>query len=187
MLKEKSQELSADYPELDRLIDNMWETMQNANGSGLAAPQVGVPIRLFIVDSKSTFESLDESDRATYYQSEDRGIKEAFINARITKRSEQYWEDEEGCLSIPGLSQPVRRPWSITVEYYNSDFIKQTQTFSGTTARIIQHEYDHVEGILYIDHLKPITKRLIQSRLKRIINGRVETNYPMNFPKGNRS
>lgn len=96
MLKEKFQELSPDYPELDRLIDNMWEAMQNANGSGLAAPQMGVPIRLFIVDSKSTFESLGESDRKAYYESGDRGIQEAFINASIIGRAKRYWEDEEG-------------------------------------------------------------------------------------------
>lgn len=183
ILKEKCENINPDYPNLGQLISDMWETMQNANGCGLAAPQIGQTIRLFIVDSKSTYENLDEMDRQAYYYNGDKGIMETFINAKIIGRSERYWEDDEGCLSIPDLSQSVKRPWTITIEYYNTDFEKQTRTFSGTTARMIQHEYDHTDGILYLDHLKPLTKRLMGSKLKRIIKGQIKTKYPMKFIK----
>ena len=183
ILKEKCENINPDYPNLGQLIIDMWETMQNANGCGLAAPQIGQPIRLFIVDSKSTYDILEESDRQAYYDNNDNGIMETFINAKIIECSERSWKDKEGCLSIPDLSQPVKRPWSITIEYYNTDFEKQIQTFNGTTARMIQHEYDHTDGILYIDHLKPLTKRLMDSKLKQIIKGQIKTKYPMKFIK----
>lgn len=183
ILKEKCENISPDYPNLDQLIRNMWETMQNANGCGLAAPQIGQLIRLFIIDSKSTYENLEESERQEYYDANDKGILETFINAQITERSERCWDDNEGCLSIPDLSQSVKRPWTITIEYFTLDFKKQTRIYSGTTARIIQHEYDHTEGILYLDHLKPLTKRLIESKLKRIIKGQIKTKYLMKFAK----
>lgn len=183
ILKEKCKDLDTDYPNLNRLISDMWETMQNANGCGLAAPQIGQLIRLFIIDSKSTYENLEESERQEYYDANDKGILETFINAQIIERSERCWDDNEGCLSIPDLSQSVKRPWTITIEYFTSDFKKQTRIYSGTTARIIQHEYDHTEGILYLDHLKPLTKRLIESKLKRIMKGQIKTKYPMKFIK----
>lgn len=181
ILKEKCNDINPDYPDLKQLIENMWETMQYANGCGLAASQIGQPIRLFIVDSKSTYENLNETEQQAYFDNEDKGIMETFINARITAHSERFWDDEEGCLSIPNLSQSVSRPWTITIEYYNADFEKQIKTFSGSTARMIQHEYDHTDGILYIDHLKPLTKRLMESKLKRIIKGQVKTAYLMKF------
>jgi len=181
ILKEKCNDINPDYPDLKQLIENMWETMQYANGCGLAASQIGHPIRLFIVDSKSTYENLNETEQQAYFDNEDKGIMETFINARITAHSERFWDDEEGCLSIPNLSQSVSRPWTITIEYYNADFEKQAKTYNGSTARVIQHEYDHTDGILYIDHLKPLTKRLMESKLKRIIKGQVKTTYLMKF------
>lgn len=181
VLKERCENINQDYPNLGQLIADMWKTMQNANGCGLAASQVGQPIRLFIVDSKSTYENLDESERQEYYDTNDKGIRETFINAQIIERSERCWEDNEGCLSIPDLSQSVKRPWEITIEYVTPDFKKQTRIFSGTTARMIQHEYDHTDGILYIDHLKPLTKKLMDSKLNRIIKGQIKTKYPMKF------
>jgi len=183
ILKERCENINPDYPNLGQLIADMWETMQNANGCGLAASQVGQPIRLFIVDSKSTYENLDETERQEYFDTNDTGIMETFINAHIIERSERCWEDNEGCLSIPDLSQSVKRPWSITIEYVTPDFKKQTRTFSGTTARMIQHEYDHTDGILYLDHLKPLTKRLMESKLKQIIKGQIKTKYQMKFIK----
>jgi peptide deformylase len=183
ILKERCENINQDYPNLGQLIDDMWETMQNANGCGLAASQVGKPIRLFIVDSKSTYENLDESEKQEYFDINDNGIKETFINAQIIERSEQFWEDNEGCLSIPDLSQSIKRSWTITIEYVTPDFKRQTSTFHGTTARMIQHEYDHTDGILYIDHLSPLTKKLIDSKLKRIIKGRINPKYPMKFIK----
>jgi peptide deformylase len=159
----------------------MWETMENANGCGLASPQIGLPIRLFIVDSKSTFDNLGEEDRKFYFPQDDKGIMETFINAKIIQRSEELWDDEEGCLSIPNLFYKVKRNWAITIEYYNRNFEKQIRTFSGTTARMIQHEYDHTEGVLYLDYLKPLTKRLMASKLQKILKGQIVPAYPMNF------
>lgn len=181
ILKQKCNDIERNYLELDKLITDMWETMKNANGCGLAAPQIGLPIRLFVVDSKTTFENLEEADRKIYFTQDDKGIMETFINAKIIERSEQLWEDAEGCLSIPNLSQPVKRHWTITIEFHNKDFELQTQTYGGTTARMIQHEYDHTEGILYLDYLKPLTKKPMEGKLKKIIKGQIRTNYPMKF------
>ncbi|HEY8399652.1 MAG TPA: peptide deformylase [Cytophagaceae bacterium] len=181
ILKQKCSDIEKHYPELDKLISDMWETMKNANGCGLAASQIGLPIRLFVIDSKSTFENLDEADREIYFATDDQGIMETFINAKIIERSEQCWEDEEGCLSIPNLSRPVKRPWAITIEYYDWNFKKHRRTYSGTTARMIQHEYDHLEGILYLDYLKPLTKKLMEGKLKKIMKGQIRTKYPMRF------
>lgn len=181
ILKQKCNDIEKDYPELDKLIADMWETMENANGCGLASPQIGLPIRLFIVDSKSTFDNLGEEDRKFYFPQDDKGIMETFINAKIIQRSEELWEDEEGCLSIPNLFYKVKRNWAITIEYYNRNFEKQIRAFSGTTARMIQHEYDHTEGVLYLDYLKPLTKRLMASKLQKILKGQIVPAYPMNF------
>ncbi|HLW39760.1 MAG TPA: peptide deformylase [Flavobacterium sp.] len=181
ILKQKCNDIEKDYPELDKLIADMWETMENANGCGLASPQIGLPIRLFIVDSKSTFDNLGEEDRKFYFPQDDKGIMETFINAKIIQRSEELWDDEEGCLSIPNLFYKVKRNWAITIEYYNRNFEKQIRTFSGTTARMIQHEYDHTEGVLYLDYLKPLTKRLMASKLQKILKGQIVPAYPMNF------
>jgi len=181
ILKETCENIAPDFPDLNLFIRNMWETMQNAYGCGLAAPQVGHALRLFIVDSKSTYENLDESDRNIYFEDNDKGIMETFINPTIIQYSKDYWEDSEGCLSIPDMSQSVKRPWTITLEYYNELFEKQTRTFGGTTARIIQHEYDHTNGILYINHLKPLTRRLIDAKLRRIARGQIPAKYPMRF------
>ena len=181
ILKQKCNDIEKDYPELDKLIADMWETMENANGCGLASPQIGLPVRLFIVDSKSTFDNLGEEERKFYFPQDDKGIMETFINAKIIQRSEELWDDEEGCLSIPNLFYKVKRNWAITIEYYNRNFEKQIRTFSGTTARMIQHEYDHTEGILYLDYLKPLTKKLLEGKLKKIARGQIKTRYPMKF------
>jgi peptide deformylase len=183
ILKEKCENIGPCYPNLDQLITDMWETMQNANGCGLAASQIGRPIRLFIVDSKSTYDNLEEPERQEYFDTNDNGIMETFINAQIIERSERCWNDNEGCLSIPDVSQLVKRPWTITITYLTPDFKKQVRVYSGTTARMIQHEYDHTEGILYLDHLKPLTKKLMESKLKRIIKGQLKPKYPMKFVK----
>jgi len=183
VLKEKCKSIELDYPNLKQLIQDMWETMQKAYGCGLAAPQIGQAISLFIVDSKSSYQNLNESERQIYYEMNDKGIIETFINAKIIERSEHSWEDEEGCLSIPNLFKSVKRPWTITIEYYTPYFEKLTKTYSGTTARIIQHEYDHTNGILYIDHLNPLTRKLMESKLRKVIKGQIKTKYPMKFKK----
>jgi peptide deformylase len=183
ILRKQCDEIDSSYPELDKLIDNMWETMYGANGCGLAAPQVNVPIRLFLVDSKSTYDKMDEDVREDYFVPEDTGIVETFINANIVDESDEAWIDEEGCLSIPALAERVKRPWSISIEYFNRQFEKQTKTFYGTTARMIQHEHDHTEGVLYLDYLKPLTRKLLQGKLEKISKGQVKAKYPMQFVK----
>lgn len=181
ILKQKCIEVHQNSPEIRKLIEDMWETMENSNGCGLSSSQIGKPLQLFVVDSAITYKNFSIEDQILYFEKNDKGIKETFINAKIINTSEETWEDYEGCLSIPGLSQKVKRPWEITIEYFNTDFIKQTKTFTGLTARIIQHEYDHTQGILYIDHLKSLTRKLIESRLKKIINGNISTGYLMKF------
>ncbi|HVY73433.1 MAG TPA: peptide deformylase, partial [Puia sp.] len=173
--------IGRDFPGLEQLMADMWETMHQANGCGLAAPQIGQSIRLFIVDSKTTFENLEGTDRKNYFDKNDKGITETFINAKIIDRSEELWEDEEGCLSIPGLTQKVKRHWAISMMYYDRNFEQQTRTFSGSTARMIQHEYDHTEGILFPDYLKPLAKKLIEAKLKKIAKGEIKAKYPMKF------
>ncbi|WP_207511207.1 peptide deformylase [Longitalea luteola] len=183
VLREKCQDIEAGYPELQKLIDNMWETMYGANGCGLAAPQVNVPVRLFLVDSKTTYDKMEDGEREDYFHPEDTGIVETFINAAIVEESEETWIDEEGCLSIPALSGRVNRPWSITIEYVNRAFEPQKKTFYGVTARMIQHEYDHTEGVLYLDYLKPLTRKLLQGKLEKIAKGQIKAKYPMKFAK----
>jgi peptide deformylase len=181
ILKQPCEAITVTFPGLTQAIADMWETMYNANGCGLAAPQIGLPIRLFIVDSKTTFDRMETADRVAYFEQHDQGIRETFINAKIIVYSANFWEDEEGCLSIPNLLQQVKRPWSITITYLNANFEKQIKTFSGTTARMIQHEYDHTEGILYLDHLSPLTRKLMQAKLKKIGKGNIKPTYPMRF------
>lgn len=182
VLRKKCEPIKASYPELDVLIDNMWETLAIADGCGLAAPQINLPIRLFLVDSKIVYEVMDEATRAKYFEG-DEGIHEVFINAEITEESEDVWKDREGCLSIPSMTEPVERPWSITLKYYDRDFKKQTRTFSGLTARMIQHEYDHTEGVLYIDYLTAERRKVLKPKLKKASKGEVRVKYPMKFVK----
>ncbi|RXM53400.1 MULTISPECIES: peptide deformylase [unclassified Chryseobacterium] len=181
ILKQKCIEVNKNSQEIHDLIVNMWETMENSNGCGLSSSQINKPLQLFIVDSQITFENLDIEDQLLYFERNDKGIRETFINAKIISTSEESWVDYEGCLSIPGLSQKVERPWGITIEYLDQNFNRQTKTFTGLTARIIQHEYDHTQGVLYIYHLKPLTRKMIESKLKKIVHGNIKTGYPMTF------
>lgn len=178
ILRQKGREIDASYPELESLITSMWETMIGAKGCGLAAPQVNKAIRLFIVDSMGTYEGMDEEERNEFFEG-DTGIRETFINGRILSYSDETWLEEEGCLSIPTLAEQVERPWSITIEYLDLNFQPQRKDFHGTTARMIQHEFDHTEGKLYLDYLKPITRRLLEGKLKKIAKGEIKGKYPM--------
>jgi len=178
VLRQKCKEIDQHYPDIEKLIEDMWETLYPADGSGLAAPQVNHPIKLFIVDSKIMFDKMDPEDSAEYFYG-DEGIKETFINAKITEYSDDFWVEEEGCLSIPSLSEEIKRSWTITIEYFDRNFQKQIKTFSGTTARVIQHEYDHTNGKLYIDYVNPIKRKLLAGKLGKITKGQVETKYKM--------
>jgi peptide deformylase len=173
VLKRKADEISADYPELTKLIADMKETMYRASGVGLAAPQIGKSIRLFIIDSTLM---VDEEDT-------EKGIQETFINALIIDESGREWAFEEGCLSIPGIREDVYRQPVIKVRYLNENFEPQEKTFEGMTARVIQHEYDHIEGILFTDRIKPLKKTLLKKKLQKISEGNVKVDYKMKFPK----
>ena len=181
VLKKDSEDISKDYPALDQLIENMFETMYHAKGVGLAAPQIGLNIRLFIVDgSPFADEEGEEPDpRAAGIES----FKKVFINPVIEEESGEIWSFQEGCLSIPKVRENVPRKSDVLVSYYDADWNLHEERFSGYAARIIQHEYDHIEGILFTDHLNPLKKKLIQKKLKQIAEGAITTDYKMKFHK----
>ncbi|MGO3241206.1 MAG: peptide deformylase [Sphingobacteriaceae bacterium] len=179
VLKKQTLPIDSTYPELDRLIADMWETMGDASGCGLAAPQIGRSISLFVVDSRLVYMGLSDKERESCFSPGDEGIREVFINAQITSYSEEEWEEVEGCLSVPTLSGRVTRPWTIRVRYENQYFEKKEKEFSGMTARIIAHEYDHTQGMLYIERLKPLSKQLIASKLKQLAKNKVQVRYKM--------
>ena len=180
VLRKKAVEISKDYPQLDSLIANMWETMYNAAGVGLAAPQVGLDIRLFLVDT-SPFSDDEELTEAERQQLE--GFKKVFINATITEEEGEEWVFNEGCLSIPDIREDVNRKPRINITYYDTDFKKHTETFDGLLARVIQHEYDHIEGVLFTDKLSSLKKRLLKGRLDKITKGKIQVDYKMRFPQ----
>lgn len=169
VLKQKATTIAADYPELQTLIGNMYETMYNAHGVGLAAPQIGLAIRLFVVDA----EPMDEETLV--------GFKKVFINAEIVAEEGEEWAYEEGCLSIPGIREDVRRATRIQVRYYDEKFEERLEWFEGLGARVIQHEYDHIEGILFTDHLSLLRKRMLKNKLTAISKGECDANYRMRF------
>ena len=171
VLKKKAMPIDEDYPNLDELIENMWETMYNASGVGLAAPQVGLSIRLFIID---TVQMMDENEK-------DLGLKMTFINPEKVIEQGEPWAYEEGCLSIPDIRGEVMRPPLLKLRFLNENFEPQEQTFRGINARVIQHEYDHIEGVLFLDHLKPLKKRLIKKKLDYLKKGQVKVDYKMKF------
>lgn len=175
VLREKTREIPADYPDIKELISDMWETMYASNGVGLAAPQIAKSIRLFLVDSEQMFANMDEEEKEEY--DGDKGVKQAFINAEIIEREGDPWAFEEGCLSIPTIREDVDRPLKITIRYQDENFEEHTDTFTGLSARVIQHEYDHIEGTLFIDYLKPLKKRLLKKKLGNITKGKVEVDY----------
>jgi peptide deformylase len=179
ILRKKCHEIPKDYPELKELVTNMFETMQSANGIGLAAPQIGLDIRLFVVDVSPLAEDDDYADIAD----ELRNFKKIFINARILEESGEEWKFNEGCLSIPDVREDVKRKENVTIEYFDENFVKHNDTFSDMRARVIQHEYDHIEGILFTDHLSSLKKKLVKGKLTKISQGDVSVNYKMRFPK----
>lgn len=184
ILKKRGKDISEDYPNLQELIDNMWETMYGAYGVGLAAPQIGVSIRMFVVDP-SPFAEDDELSEA-----EKEGLKQSkkvFINPQIIEEKGDEWAFNEGCLSIPDVREDVFRQPEITIEYFDEHFEKHTEHFDGLLARVIQHEYDHIEGILFTDKLSSLKKRLIKGKLTNIAKGKISTDYRMRFPKAKKT
>jgi len=181
VLRKVAVEIEKDYPHLDKLIADMWETMYASNGVGLAAPQVNKNIRLFVMDSTQIFEHQEEEDKGKY--PDEPGVKKVFINAHIDSLDGEEWSYNEGCLSIPKIREDIMRPEQVTIEYLDENFELHTETFNGLTARIIQHEYDHIEGRLFIDYLKPLKKKMLQGKLNDISKGKIKVDYKMAFPK----
>ena len=175
ILRKKCSDISADYPEFDTILANMWETMYEANGVGLAAPQVNKGIRLFLIDTTPFFDDEDDIKEVI--------VKQAFINAKILEESGDECEFNEGCLSIPDLREDVSRKSIIKIEYMDENFKTHTETYNGLTARVIQHEYDHINGILFTDKLTALRKRMIKGKLIDISKGRVSAKYKMRFPR----
>ncbi len=179
VLRKKGKEIQEDYPELKELIDNMWDTMYNAYGVGLAAPQIGMPLRLFIIDPApfAEDETIEEEEAESLND-----LRKVFINAKILEEEGEEWSFNEGCLSIPDVREDVFRKPKITIQYQDEDFVVHTDTYEGLAARVIQHEYDHIEGILFTDKLSSLKKRIIKGKLGNISKGKVEADYRMKFP-----
>ncbi|MDP2088027.1 MAG: peptide deformylase [Flavobacteriaceae bacterium] len=179
VLRKVGKNIDSEYPQLSQLLENMWETMYKAEGVGLAAPQIGKDIRLFIVDTVpfSQDEDLDDDERtflATY--------KKVFINAEILKEEGEEWAFTEGCLSIPNIREDVYRNEKVTIEYLDENFKEHTEVLNGLAARVVQHEYDHIEGIMFTDKLSSLKKRLLKKKLENISKGIVDADYKMKFP-----
>lgn len=181
VLKREAAEIDKDYPGLDELLENMWETMYASNGIGLAAPQIGESIRIFIVDA-SPFSEPDDDGEIDEMGKGLEDFKKVFINPIIEEETGKTWAFNEGCLSIPGVREDVNRKETIHITYFDENFEFQEASFSGYPARIIQHEYDHVEGILFTDHIGPLRRRLIKRKLNDISKGIVDVKYKMRFP-----
>ena len=179
VLRKECMDIDADYPNLKELIVNMKETMYNASGVGLAAPQIGKAIRLFLIDASpfAEDEDLDEADRETL-----KSFNKVFINAQILEEEGEEWSFNEGCLSIPDVRQDVLRQPKVTIEYQDEDFKTHTEVLEGLAARVFQHEYDHIEGVLFTDKISSLKKRLIKKKLENISKGKINADYRMRFP-----
>lgn len=180
VLRKVATDISPDYPNLNTLIANMYDTMNYAYGVGLAAPQIGLPIRLFVVDTAPFADDDDlTEDERTFLSN----FKKTFINAKITEETDDKWLFNEGCLSIPGVREDVSRQKQITIEFVDEHFTPQQLTLTGLAARVVQHEYDHIEGILFTDKLSSFKKQLIKGKLTNISKGKVKVDYRMKFYK----
>ncbi|MBX2906312.1 MAG: peptide deformylase [Taibaiella sp.] len=181
VLRKVCDEIGPEYPGLEKLIADMWETVYNSNGVGLAAPQINKPIRLFIVDTVQIVEDFDDEDKKKYQGEEP--IKQVFINARMLEETGKMWPYNEGCLSIPKIREDVQRNSHIRIAYQDENFVEHEATFHGITARVIQHEYDHIEGKLFIDYVSPLKKRLMKKKLDDISKGKIHVDYKMLYNK----
>ncbi|MAX70685.1 MAG: peptide deformylase [Flavobacteriaceae bacterium] len=179
VLKKQAKDIDKDYPKLNELIENMYETMYGAFGVGLAAPQVGLPIRMFMVDTSPFAEDEDLSEKE---KKQMKDFKKTFINAQILEEEGDEWAFNEGCLSIPDVREDVFRKPKIKIQYQDENFDTHVEEYDGLIARVIQHEYDHIEGILFTDKLSSFKKRLIKGKLTNISKGKIRIDYKMRFP-----
>lgn len=180
VLRQVCRNVDPDDPRLESIMANLTDTMDAADGVGLAGPQINEPIKIFMVDSRQIYNRMKEDERPVYFP-DNESIRDIFINTRIIKKSADTFIDQEGCLSIPSIYEEIERPWSVEIEYHNRYFQKQIREFSGLTARAIQHEYDHTQGILFIDHLSTMKKKLLKNKLREISEGKILINYSMQF------
>lgn len=180
VLRKTGENITPDYPALDKLIEDMWETMYGSSGVGLAAPQVNRDIRLFMVDTAQMFENMEDVEAESY--PDNPGYKGVFINAHIVELKGTEWSYNEGCLSIPKIREDILRQEKVTLEFMDEKFQPHTQTFRGLTARVILHEYDHIEGKLFIDHISALKRKLMKGKLTDISKGKVKVDYRMLFP-----
>lgn len=170
VLRKKAEPITKEFQDLKGFIQNMFDTMYNSDGVGLAAPQVGQAIRIFVIDSE-----IDDEDELP-------GIKKAFINPEIIERSGDEWVMNEGCLSLPEIREDVLRPETVKIKYFDEEFNEYVETYSGFTSRVIQHEYDHLEGVMFVDYLNPLRKRILKSKLLAISKGKVIPKYRIKVP-----
>ena len=181
ILRRVCDEIDADYTDLQKLIADMWETMYYSHGMGIAAPQINKPIRLFVIDTEQVFEKSDDEERKQFEG--EGGKKIVFINPQITSLTGAPWSCDEGCLSLPGFREEVSRESTVVIEYVDENFVAKKETYKGLNARVILHEYDHIEGKLFIDRISPFRKKLLKKKLDDISAGRVKAGYKMLLPK----
>jgi len=181
VLRKLAQDIDGDFPQLDKLIADMWETMYASNGVGLAAPQVNKDIRLFVVDSQQIFTNLEPDEKNKF--PDEPGIKQVFINAHIEEINGEKWSYNEGCLSIPKIREDISRNENVTLRFVDENFKPHVETYRGITARVVLHEYDHIEGKLFIDYLSPLKRKLMKGKLDDISKGKVNVDYKMVFLK----
>jgi peptide deformylase len=181
ILRKECDDITPEYPELKKLIADMWETMYHSNGVGIAAPQINKGIRLFVIDTVQIVENFDDEDKRDYPN--EKPIKQVFINAHIIEEHGEPWAYNEGCLSIPKIREDVYRMPVVRLRYMDENFREHEQEFAGITARVIQHEYDHIDGKLFIDYLPQLKRRLIKKKLDDISNGKIKTDYRMIFAR----
>lgn len=181
VLRQVSEDIQSDYPNLDVLIADMWETMYHSHGMGIAAPQINKAIRLFVIDTEQVYNNSDDDERVQFEG--EQGMKKVFINARITEKTGKEWTCDEGCLSLPGFREEVTRENIISISYCDEHFVQKVETYRGLNARVIQHEYDHIDGKLFIDHISLIKRKLLKKKLDDISAGRVKPGYKMLFAK----
>ncbi len=179
VLKKKAKAIEKNHSNLSELIENMFETMYAAHGVGLAAPQIGLPIRIFVIDAAPFSEDEELSDEE---MKQLKDFKKVFINATIVEETGEEWAFSEGCLSIPDVREDVFRNERIKINYFDEHFVEHTEIYDGLAARVIQHEYDHIEGVLFTDKLSSLKKRLIKGKLTNISKGKVNADYRMRFP-----
>ncbi|MBN8687773.1 MAG: peptide deformylase [Chitinophagales bacterium] len=180
VLRKMATDIDESYPQLDKLIEDMWETMYASSGVGLAAPQINRDIRLFVVDTEQMFAGMNADEQKEYPDAP--GLRSVFINAHILDLDGDEWAYNEGCLSIPRIREDIYRHETVTLEYMDEHFQAHTTTFSGLTARVILHEYDHIDGKLFIDHISTLKRKLMKGKLSDITKGKVKVDYKMMFP-----